>query len=221
MKKSALLIALCLMVCACYAGAATITQTADIPIQTTDWSKVLQFNQFDPTRGTLNSISFTLNGIVRGNVQVENQNATAATVSTTLQATLTLRRPDLTPIVITIPNIIRQFDATAYDDTLDFDGTSGISYPTTSASHSETVSGLSSAADKALFTGFGTISLPCTASGFAGGSGAANLALLFSAESGANASVTYDYTPVPEPSGLIALISGIGSLAGFAVRRRK
>ncbi len=220
MRKSALILAAVLLACAVYAGAASITRTVTIPIQSTDWDRNLMFNQFDPMLGTLNSISFSLTGTLSGDVQVENRNATPATVSTTLQATLTLRRPDMSVLVVSIPSVVRQFNATAYDGNLDYGGTSGMTYPTTTTSHTETVSGLSSAADKALFQGTGVISLPCSAVGFAGGSGAANLALLFSADAGASATITYDYTPVPEPSSLLALITGLGGLAGV-VRFRK
>ena len=204
-----------------YASAATVSYSANVPLQTTDWNTTLDLPKFNPSLGTLNSISFSLTGNLEGTVSLENQSQSPANVGTVLNATLTLARPDMTVLVVAIPAIPRNFAATAYDGTLDYGGTSGITYPTTSASNTENSGLLTSAADKALFLGPGTISLPVNAIGFAGGSGSANLALLFSADAGADASVTYDYTTVPEPSSLLALLSGLGGLAGFAFRRKR
>jgi hypothetical protein len=137
-----------------------------------------------------------------------------------LAAILRLQRPDLSNLVVTIPVVSTVDNASAWDGVSDYAGTSGKTYANISASDSDFAT-TSSAGDKALFTGVGFISLPVEANGASTGSGAGNLLLQFQTLASASARVTYDYTAVPEPSSLLALMSGLGGLMGFAIRRRR
>jgi len=190
-----------------------------IGLSTTNWANSIGLQMFDPSLGTLNSISFTLNGHVEGNAKFESMDASPATVGMDLSAMLTLQRPDLSTLVVTIPLASTTDNVTAFDGTIDFGGTSGKTYNNLNANDSDSAT-TSTAADKALFTGLGFINLPVKAQGASTGYGAGNLLLQFQTLASASASVTYDYTPIPEPSSLLALMSGLG-LVGFAVRRRR
>jgi hypothetical protein len=92
----------------------TVLQTETFGPQSTNWglnattgtvngSVALSFNKFDPSLGTLESVTFTLSGNVMSDVFAANLGATAAQVTARAQATLTLTRPDLTTLVVIVP----------------------------------------------------------------------------------------------------------------------
>jgi hypothetical protein len=91
----------------------TILQIDTFGPQSTDWglnanhavdgSVALSFNKFDPSLGTLQSVTLTLTGNVTGDVFAANLGATAAQVTAQARATLTLARPDLTSLLATVP----------------------------------------------------------------------------------------------------------------------
>jgi hypothetical protein len=60
------------------ASAAVITYSAEIPSDQTDFSTTVGIPKFDPTLGTLTSVSFTLFGEVTGDLWVENRNRSNA-----------------------------------------------------------------------------------------------------------------------------------------------
>lgn len=202
------------------AGATTVQYGPyAVPLSTTNWSSSVWLQMFDPALGTLNSITFGLDGHAEGTAKFESLDAGPATVTMDLSAVLKLQRPDNTDLVVTIPVAHTVDNATAFDGTIDFGGTSGKTYTGLSADKSETAT-TSTAADKALFTGTGLIQLPSVATGASTGSGAGNLILQFNTLASSSAWVRYDYTAVPEPSSLLALMSGLG-LMGLAIRRRR
>lgn len=218
--KSAFLLTALVALLAVSAGASTVSYGPYAqPLSTTNWSTSITLPQFDPALGTLNSISFVLFGHVEGTAKFESMDAAPAVITMDLSAMLKLKRPDLTDLVVTIPVASTSDNASAFDGTIDFGGTSGNTYGGLSANDTESAT-TSTAADKALFTGLGSIVLPVTASGASTGSGAGNLLLQFQTSASAWATVTYDYTAVPEPSSLLALMSGLGVI-GLAIRRKR
>ena len=201
-------------------SAATVTYgPSNVSLQSTSWTAYVFLQKFDPSLGTLNSIKFEIGGHVEGTARFESLDASATTVTMDLQAELKLQRPDLTTLVVTIPVASTVTNATAFDGVIDFGGTSGKTWANLTADKSETAT-TTSAADKALFTGAGLIQLPVSATGQSAGSGAGNLVLQFQTLAAGSAWVTYDYTPVPEPSSLLGL-AGLLSPIGFVIRRRK
>lgn len=220
MKYALLTLALVALLAAS-ASAATVTYgPSDTGLLTTNWATTVSLQKFDPALGTLNSIKFILDGHVEGTAKFESQDAEPSVVTMDLAAILKLQRPDLSTLVVTIPVVSTLDNPSAWDGVDDFAGTSGKTYNGLTGDDSNSVT-TTSAADKALFTGLGSIILPTMGSGASTGSGAGNLLLQFETKASAAAWVTYDYTPVPEPSSLIALMSGIGGLMGFAIRRRR
>ncbi len=219
MKKAILLLVLCLSVAG--ANAATISYSDTAPAGLTYWSHVLTLPKFDPSLGSLQSVTFQLAAHVEGTAQFESLDAQPATVNMTLGAILSLLRPDNSVIVTAAPSVSTSDNVTAFDTVIDFAGTSGKIYPNLTADASNSVQFTSPPDDLSAYIGAGTFNVTATAAGNSYGSGAGNLILLFRTTPSAAAEVTYEYTPVPEPSSLIALWFGGLSLIGLATNRRR
>ena len=159
----------------------------------------MSFPKFDLQGVCLDSVCFTLDGHVQGIAKFESLDGAPATVTMNLASTLTLQRPDATPLVVTIPLAQTVDNVTAYDGVTDFAGTSGKTYPSLSGDKAESFCTHASA-DLALFTGAGNIVLPVVATGTSNGSGAGNLILQFATDASAGASVTYYYETCPVPA---------------------
>ena len=105
-----------------------VCYTASIPLQSTNWNQSMTFPKFDPALGQLVSIDFTLNGHIEGSVREESLDGSPTVVTTNFQAQITLTRPDLSVIVVTIPIANFNDTFTAFDGAIDFGGTSGVSH---------------------------------------------------------------------------------------------
>ena len=198
--------------------AATISHGPfNIALSSTNWANSLNVPQFNPALGTLTQIDFSLSGHVEGTAKFESLDASPATINLSLQATISLQRPDLSSLVTVIPVANTSDNVSAYDNTMDFDGSSGKTYSGLSGNDTLMFSSPPPLADLALFTGVGSINLPVSATGSSSGSGAGNLITQFLTSASAEASVTYHYTPAPEPASLALLALG-GSVA---LRRRR
>ena len=184
-----------------------------------DFASSMVLPKFNVAGGTLVSVSLTLSGTVTAQQDFENKSASPSTVTMTSTGTMTLMRPDTTTLVITVPKVVNIKSVGAFDTVNDSGGTSGFTFPPTTASLSNTQS-YSGATDLALFTGAGNISLPLTAAGISSGTGSANLATGATMVGSASATVTYTYSvaAVPEASTYGAI--GAVSLAGFLGYRR-
>lgn len=203
------------------ANAAIITQSQTITQQKTNINTSLIFNLFNLGPGfELTKVSFTIDGDVFGSASVESRDSEPSTIDIELSVTLTLFDPSNSALVISIPLFSQSFNATAFDGTQDFGGTSGATFTGLNASQSVTETYMD-AATLAQFTGPGTISLGLTAVGTSNGSGAGNLISQFSTDAAADIEVVYEYGPteVSEPS-VIALF-GLGLIALGGMRRSK
>jgi hypothetical protein len=163
-----------------------------VALNQTNWSDTVSFPLFDPALGTLLSVSFELAGHVEGSAMFESLDAAPATVTMNLAAEIDLQRPDLTSLVTVLPLAATVDNVTAFDGVIDFGGTSGRTYENLSGDDSDSSSS-NNAGDLALFTGVGTIDLPCSALGASSGSGAGNLILQFMTSASADVSVIYEY----------------------------
>ena len=184
-----------------------------------DFSSSMVLPMFNVSGGTLVSVSLTLSGTVTAQQDFENKSASPSTVTMTSTGTMTLKRPDNSTLVITVPQVINSKSVAAFDGVPDSGGASGFTFAPTTASLSNTQS-YSGASDLALFTGAGNISLPLTAFGVSSGTGSANLSTGATMVGSASATVTYTYSvaAVPEASTYGAI--GAVSLAGFLGFRR-
>jgi len=202
------------------AAVMTVTETASVGLTTTNFDEVVSVNQFDDTMGALQSVTFTLEGFVEANASVESLDAAPAEVTTNISVTLTLTETILNnTLVVTVPSLSETFNATAFDGTIDFAGTSGIAYTGLTADQTETNT-FTDAATLGLFTGLGTVDLNLNALAESFASGAGNLITQFATQAGGNISVNYAYDvpSVSAPSHLALL--GLG-LVAFAGMRRK
>jgi len=197
------------------AEAATISHTDSIPLAEPDWSGSISVPKFDSSLGTLNSVTCKLTGHAEGSAKFESLDTQPASVTMQLSAIVQLRRPDSSTLVISIPVTDTSDAVDSFDGILDFGGTSGKTYSNLSADLTENATH-SLAADLALFTGTGSITLPVTADGASTGTGAGNLVLQFAMAASADVEIIYDYS-VPEP-GTLGLMS-LGTLG--MIRRRR
>jgi len=200
------------------ANATYIIQTVNLPTQSTNWASVISINKFDPNLGTLNSIKFEIDGYVSGTSRFENLGPSPSTVTTTLKAVINLKRADNSLIAQVAPAVVKVDNATGFDGTIDFGGTSGRTHSGLLGSASATKTSPPPASDLVLFTGPGTINLKVDATGSSSGSGSGNVIYWFTTFAAADVKVTYDYTPpyvVPEPSTLLLIGSGMASIFGF------
>lgn len=198
------------------ATADTLTNSLSFGPASFDYNTSLNFPLFDPSLGTLNSITFKLQGSVTSDQGAENLSVNSGgNVTLISRATMTLFRPDNTALVITIPGATNVFTATTFDGSVDFGGTSGASYSQVSTSSDLSV--YSGASDLNLFTGLGTIGLPISAAGTSTANGSGTITSTFSTQGSTTATVIYDFSPtvVPEAStygsiGAVAIIGFLG-----------
>jgi len=177
----------------------------------------MSVSKFDPSLGTLTSISWSLSGDVGGSARAESLDASPATLTLDLKATITLDKPGGGTLAQVIPIVSNAFSATAFDGTIDFGGTSGVSYLGLSGSANDigTIPGV----DWGDWVGLGNVTLSTNAAGQSSGSGAGNMIQSFATSAGASFEVTYTYDPVPEPSSALLSLAAVAGLG--LIRRRK
>lgn len=202
------------------ATAGTFSETFDgsFSLTTTNWSETFDVNGFDSQGGTriLKSVEVMLTGDVVGNAEAESLDMGPTLIELSLQATLTLSLTAAgTELAEVIPVADEMFNASAFDGTIDFGGTSGVSFVGLSGNASESES-ITDQGTLDAFIDVGTVSLDADAVGSSFGSGAGNLLTQFSTQAGLEWEVTYVYNVVPAP-GALALL-GLGGLV--AGRRR-
>ena len=172
---------------------------ASVPLQTTSYSSSVTVPKFNPALGTLTGVRIQLASTILGDPAVENQDAQAAQTILTFCADVRVRRPDNTIVALVVP-VAQFFDSlAAFDGTVDFAGTSGVTHAGATAS-SQTLMTLSAPGDLALFAGplngFATITLPVDAQNTAFAQAPAGSTIALPQQASIAVSVCYVYTPV-------------------------
>ncbi len=220
-KATTVIASAVLIAAATQVNAASISYTDTVDVQSTNFVDTVSLSKFDPALGTLTSIDFEWTGHLEGTAKFESLDGSATIVTTNLAAELKLKRPGGgSDIVIATPLAQNVDNASAFDGTIDFGGTSGKTH-TGLVADLLVVETSTSASDFALFSGIGNIILDVAATGDSMGSGAGNLITQFSTSAGASLKIIYNYdavTPVPEPSTYALIIAGVGLLS---LRRRR
>jgi len=186
------------------AMAAVVSQSATVPLTTTNWSTNAEIGQFDPSLGSLHSISFGLSGTLQGSIGIENLEPTPTTVYSGLSSTIALSPPGAGQVLAVTPYVGADANLGAFDGSIDFAGASGRTFANLTNTQSVATTYTAGAGGPQLATapyiGTGNVALPVSATANAGISGPLDLAAYTQAAAGANVSVTYR-TASNAPSG--------------------
>ncbi len=224
------IIALLLITIAFSANADTLSYSGSVPLQRTNWAETISLPQFDPALGTLNSITFTLSTYAEGICFGENGSITSpTTLNLILEGNIYLKNGS---------DVLASTFHSFCNETVDVAVGEGITAPLPVFGF--TIPGFNGTGPDAvwktsldsqfdsntIFSGFapyigtGTIPLDINASAISKSSGGGNVLFIYQVMAEAKASITYEYTPIPEPSGLVALLTGLTSIAGLVFRRK-
>ncbi len=199
-------------------------------VKTNNRSVELQLPQFDSRLGTLNQVTLTLFGQFQGSAKAESVNNGARQVTLNLGVELSLWDPETEGLLLqATPLVSNSFQASTYDGTSDFGGSSGRSFTGLTAAKSSTRS-FSDAATLAHYTGAGMVTTLLSARGASGYVSSGNIDARFSTQVSGYARVTYDYqahqptvlqqlAPVPEPSTWALMFAGLAVVGALAKRR--
>jgi len=208
------------------ANAATfmVMDSFDVDLQRTNFDVIGELQQFDPSLGQLQKVTFMLEGTVQGTAEVESLDAGPSEITANLSATITLNNAidpgNPLELVVIIPTVDETFNATAFDGTFDFAGTSGATFDGLMGMDDETTV-ITDPADFVHYIGVGTFAISIDALGSSSASGAGNLIARFETLASATAKVIYEYRvdgAVPVPGALVLMGT---ALAGFGASRRK
>ena len=195
------------------AYAATITYTDSITglfdlVADTD----LVVPQFDTSLGTLNSITLTLSTALQGSLGFENlKKFTGGDFSVSASGTYAYLTLGIngSPIMWSDYSDSQTYTVTLakYDGTIDYAGTSGTNVATFSDADTITIP---IGPGETLFLGSGSVYFTIVTGSSASLVVPSNSAAIIDTTAQASVSVTYDYTPVPEP--VTIAILGLGGL---------
>lgn len=213
-----------LMATAGVANAAMMTKSYSdtFGLATTDIEDaLLSVQKFDASLGTLKSVKVNFDGQIVGNANVENLDAKDQTLTFDLSGNLQLMGSEILGTLFDeTANKADSLNATAYDGTFDFGGTSGGSFSGLTA----VASGEKTYTDQSFlnaFIGDGNIDFLFSAFTNSKVTGSANIVSQINTQGGAMVSVVYEYEKtqeVPEPSVMLGL--GLVASAGWLSRRK-
>jgi hypothetical protein len=178
------------------AWGATISYTSTAPLANTDWTVSLSFPQHNPASGPLQSVAFLVRDSLVATFRYENLSVSSVnSIRDSSKATVTLQRPDNSVLLSVISAVERRDNLPVYDGVTDFGGLSGRTIPGVVGYNTDSYT-TTAPADLTLFTGTGSISLPCKAVGRSYTSDTAgNVIHWITTQALARVTVTYTYDP--------------------------
>jgi len=204
----------------------TPPQDLDNGPATTAWTFNPVYPLFNPALGTLNSITFKLEGDISAVFKVENTSASATTEYDVVNmgGNIRWRRANNTVLITVLPGIaINDIFLSTYDGTTDYTGTSGFDSGALGSTQSASMT-TTAAGDLAAHTGVGNFSAwnIRAIDTFSTSGGGGSPVFQNQVDATAYLTVTYDYTPtetgIPEPA-TSALAGGALVLLGLLGRR--
>ena len=187
----------------------------------TDWAETVDLPLFDSSLGDLQAVEFNLTATVGGSMFYESLDSGPQTITMRLRAEITVTPTGditgVTELVSATPEAVRVETIPGFDGTIDFDGDSGSAFfippeeVQTITTYDDT-NPLWEISIKDYFTTDTpgeTTELAVSAVSTSSGSGASFLATIFQPSAGGELTVTYLYTPIPEPGSLAMLASGL------------
>ncbi|HQR06598.1 MAG TPA: choice-of-anchor E domain-containing protein [Gemmatales bacterium] len=176
----------------------TISQAVQTQVQTVNFANgkantiVSQLlSQFDPSLGTLQSIQIKVDGRIISDIKLENLDDESSVVSGTVSGNVLLSGPGFNLNVNIAGNAAISKTLPAFDGTIDFGGTSGVSLGSTTATGSNTQTLIGSAMSS--YIGTGTVNLSFLAQASTQASGGGNLTANITNQGGGTVTVTYSY----------------------------
>lgn len=174
----------------------TLTKSYSVPDQLTNIASTLNINRFDTSLGTLTQVDIRYDGTLVGQMKVENTSQTSTqTISGNISGTFKLVGQGVS-LSTSVTSGFGPFNASAYDGTLDYSGTSGIDFGAktslTSQSHSLKTS---AGADLTAYQGTGTLPFNLTVNASSPASGGGNVIYNARTSASANVTVVYHYNP--------------------------
>lgn len=209
-----------LTVLASAATAETVTYSASVDTQLTNFTQEVSVSQFNASLGELQSVMIDLRGFVSGSARVENEGPSATNITAMLGAEISLSTSTGEELAVVLPSIDQAIMLESFDGTLDFGGLSGRSLDDQFADAMDT--GFVTGSDMAPFIGGGDIDLILEAIATSTFTGSGNLTQSVRTFASAEIDVTYDYTAVatvPVPAAASLMLLALGGL-GFAARRK-
>jgi hypothetical protein len=177
-------------------ASATMTQTATFPnLESFPNASTQAFLYFSSPMGTLTEVDVVTSGSYSSEFYADNLGPSSSTIEGTTSGNLSINVPT-GAIPVTIPSVTESFNASAFDGTLNYGGTSGEDFaPVTSSSAPQTTV-MTSPADLAAFTG--NFRIPISVSGHATGSAVSSngdVSAGFNTQTSATITVIYHYIP--------------------------
>jgi hypothetical protein len=170
----------------------TITKTLTFPLTPTDFSLSGLVGQFDPSLGALQSVNIVNAGSITSDIKVENTSrCSPSTIHATIAGDLEVTGPGGLSIQTALQQNAGTFNATSYDGTLDFGGTSGKDFGNQTADGTQSLN--LTGASMSVFIGTGSIQLNENGTATSTASGGGNLLVGVSSQATATITVTYSY----------------------------
>jgi uncharacterized repeat protein (TIGR01451 family) len=193
-------------------GMQSLVETAVFPTSVTptptNFNLPGSVQQFDPSLGVLQSVVITEQGTINSTIGVENTSTSSASqITATVSGKLEVTGPGV-DLVVTPSDNLATFSATTFDGAVDFKGTSGKTYPTSSANGTQSLTLPGSAIGPFISTGTGkatgTVSLTEIGQGTSTATGSGgNLQVTTTNTGSAIVTVTYNYLPLSSLSGYV------------------
>lgn len=171
----------------------TLTRTHTFAASPTDFDLNAALAQFDSKLGTLVGVDLAFSGYIRSKIWAENlSTASSALINGTVTGGLNLSGGGVSLSVNTAP-VQQQFNASKYDGSTDFSGTSGTYFGERSSNGLGSVTISSNDSRLQNFVGTGSVNFTLDGQARSTATGGGNLTSQFDSQGGGTLTVTYRY----------------------------